>query len=366
MTGQESQAARHHGDDRGSGPGLGFMRNVAATAAVALAALCAVTPALPAAAVGSGGNGTFGLTPMPDKDGHAAPYFSMTVDPGHSAVGSALISNLGQSTEKLKVSRSTGVTAGNGGSAFSRPFLSCAGAGCWVTGVPAAVTLPAGMGEKLLFTVSVPPRTAPGQYLAGLTAEPAVRPLPVQVGSNGRTREKAVVIEQVTVGVAVTVGALSELKTRLVIPGVSGTTIGSTVRLGIGLKNTGQTFAHAAGTASCIAAGKRHSFPVIASTILPREAAVIAVNAPGLPAGATMPCSVRLRYGDGLTVTWAGLVTVPAPSRSRIIHTGPGAYSVVPASGIPPWAIALIIIGVLIVAALAVLLLRTRRRSAAR
>jgi hypothetical protein len=342
------------------------MRNVAATAVVALAALGTVIPARPAAAAGSGGNGTFGLTPMPDSDGHAAPYFSMTVAAGHSAVGSALISNLGQATEKLKVSRSTGVTAGNGGSAFSRPFQDCSGAGCWVTGVPAAVTLPAGMAEKLLFTVSVPPRTAPGQYLAGLTAEPAVKPRPVQVGSNGRTTEKAVVIEQVTVGVAVTVGSLSELKTRLAIPAVSGGRIGRTVRLGIGLANTGQTFTHAAGKASCIAAGKRHSFAVVAGTVLPRDHAVIAVNALGLPEGTTLPCTVRLGYGNGLTVTWAGLVTVPASPRNRIVHTGPGAYSVVPSAGIPPWAIALFIIGVLILGAVTVLLARPRRHGRAR
>jgi hypothetical protein len=225
------------------------------------------------------------------------------------------------------------------------------------------VTLAAGTGEKLQFRLHVPARTAHGQYLAGVTATPAARPQPVQVGSNGKAKASAVIIEQMTVGVAVTVG--SGLRTRLKIPGVSGEAVGSIARLNIRLDNTGQTFAHGAGKAACTVAGKSHSFTVVAPTVLPHDQAVIAVDAPGLPEGATMPCMVRLGYHDGLTASWAGSVTVPAPPRGRIIHTGPGAYSVVPAGGIPPWAIALLIVGVLVLAGMAVLLLRTRRRNLA-
>ena len=76
-----------------------------------------------------------------------------------------------------------------------------------------------------------------------------------------------------------------------------------------------------------------------------------------------MPCAVWIAYGDGLIVRWAGSVTVPAPPHVRIVHTGPGAYSVVPENGIPTWAIALIVIGALVLAALVVLLLRLRRHS---
>ena len=163
-------------------------------------------------------------------------------------------------------------------------------------------------------------------------------------------------------GVAVTVGSLSQLTTRLRIPGVSGEAIGPTARLNIELANTGQTFAHGTGKASCTVAGKRRSYAVVASTVLPHDQAVIAVNAPGLPEGVTMPCAVRLGYGRGLVVSWAGLVTVPVPPRARIIHTGPGAYSVIPAGGIPSWTIALLVVGGLVLAVMTVLLIQMRRR----
>jgi hypothetical protein len=332
-------------------------------AAVVLAALAVMAPVLPATAAPAGGNGQFGLTPVPDSAGRVAPYFMLTMAPGESVTDTALISNEGKVTEKLKLSRATGVTAGNGGSAFSREFQGCSGTGCWVGGLAGKVALPAGAVKRLPFTVRVPAGTPSGQYLAGLTVEAATPPPSVQVGSNGKATARAVIIQRVTVGVAVTVGVLSRMTTRLRIPDVTGQAIGPTARLNIGLANTGQTFAHGKGKASCTAAGRSRSFAVYAATVLPHDQAVIAVNAPGLPEGVTMPCTVWLGYGNGLIARWAGSVTVPAPPSGRIVHTGPGAYSVIPDNGIPTWAIALMAIGVLLLGAMAVVLLRLRRRS---
>jgi hypothetical protein len=338
-------------------------------AAVVVAALAVMTQVLPAAAAPAGGNGQFGLTPVPDSAGRVAPYFMLTMAAGKSVTDTALVSNEGKVAETLKLSRATGVTAGNGGSAFSREFQGCSGTGCWVSGLAGEVTLPAGAVKRLPFTVRVPAGTPWGQYLAGLTVEAAVPPPSVRVGSNGKASARAIIVRRVTVGVAVTVGVLSRMTTRLRIPGVSGQAIGPTARLNIGLANTGQTFAHGTGKASCTAAGRSRSFTVYASTVLPHDQAVIAVNAPGLPEGVAMPCAVWLGYGNGLIARWAGLVTVPAPPRTHIIHTGPGAYSVVPDAGIPGWAIALLVIGalLLLLAAIAVVLWwRHRRRRVTR
>jgi Bacterial protein of unknown function (DUF916) len=337
------------------------VHRAAVAAVVVVAALAVVTPALPAAAAPAGTNGQFGLTPVPDKTGRVAQYFTLTVAAGESVTDTALVSNTAKAAVTLKLSPATGVTAGNGGSAFKREFQKCSGTGCWVSDLPGEVTPPAGGAEMVPFTVRVPAGTPPGQYLAGLTVEAATPPPSVEVGSNGKATARAVIVDRVTVGVAVTVGVLSRMTTRLRIPGVSGAAIGPTARLNMELANTGQTFAHGTGQASCTAAGRSHSFAVYASTVLPHDQALIAVNAPGLPEGVTMPCAVWLSYGHGLIARWAGLVNVPAAPRTHVIHTGPGAYSVVPpASGIPTWAIALIVIGALVLAVLLALLLRLR------
>jgi hypothetical protein len=357
-----SRTVRHRHHDRGAGArGHRASRLAAAAALATLAIVAAAAPALPAAAVGTAGNGTFGLTPAPAADGRAAPYFTMNVSGGHSVAATAIIANLSQATEKLKISRSTGVTAANGGSAFTRSYQSCRGPGCWVASLPRTVTLPAGARETLPFTVRVPAGTRRRQYLAGITVELATAPPPVQVGSHGRSRASAIIIQQVTVGVAVTVGSLPRMTNRLVIPDVLGGAVGTIARLNIELANTGQRFAHGKGQASCTVAGTRRSFAVVASTVLPRDRAVIPVNARAIPEGSTVPCTVRIRYGNGLIATWSGSVTIPSPPHVRVIHTGQGAYSIVPAGGVPTWAIALLVLGLLILATAAALLLRRRR-----
>lgn len=340
-----------------SGIGRRWRQGLAACCLAAISVLSAAPPAV----AGGAGSVPFGLSPYPNGDGQTPAYFMLSVPAGHSVTASALISNPSHSAEKLILSRSTGVTAGNGGTSFSHAFGRCSGVGCWVTGLPATVTLPPGDGEKLDFTVTVPPGTPPGQYLAGLTAEAAAEPKPVRVRSEGKATGQVIILDQVTVGVAVTVGSLSELATRLEIPDAFTTVIGSIIRLNIDLANTGQTFAHGNGTASCGASRERRTYRFYASTVLPHERAVIAANLLGLKAmGTTVPCTVRISYSHGPTAVWSGLVTVPAASTSHVVRTGLGAYSVIPAGGIPAWATALIVIGILLLAAVVVLLVRVR------
>ena len=330
----------------------------------ALAAVPAAQAAQAATAIGTGSNGGFGLTPAPSSTGQVPPYFKMTLGAGQSGTGTAIISNPGKTSEKLKIGASLGVTAANSGSAFSGAFKPCTRSACWVTVTPSEVTLAGGTEEALSVSVHVPAGTGNGQYLAGLTATPAVNPAPVKVGTNGKkAAAQAIIVEQVTVGVAVTVGQLSQLTTRMQIPAVTGEAIGTTARLNIKLDNTGQTFAHGTGTAACTAGGTQHSYKAYADTILPGWSAEIAVNAPGLPEGSTVPCTVHITYGTNLVASWSGPVALPGAPKQRIVHTGPGSYSVVStsSSNLLPWLIAAIGVGIAILAVLAVLLWRRGR-----
>jgi hypothetical protein len=99
-------------------------------------------------------------------------------------------------------------------------------------------------------------------------------------------------------------------------------------------------------------------------TVLPGGRAVLPVNAPGLAAG-TITCAVRLRDPAGDRFTWSGQVRVPGRVHTRMVHVARGVYAALPQSTVPPWAIALMIIGALILATmLAQILLRRRRRPA--
>jgi len=330
-------------------------------AAAGLGALVAAFPVMAAGAIGTGGAESFGLNPAPLPDGQAEAYFNLVAGSGQSVTATVILSNLGHKTEKLKLSRSLGVTAANGGIGYSGASGPCSGPSCWLAGVGRTVTLGPGARERIRFTVRVPAGTPHRQYLAGITAELASSPKATVVGQHGKATAKAIIIKQVTVGVAVTVGNQSQLRNRLDIPGVSGQAIGTMPRLNVALRDTGQTFSGGTGQVSCTAAGRRHSFRIVTNTILPGDQAQIAVNALSLQEGTTVPCVVRVHYGQGQTVRWAGMVALPKTATARIVHTGPGAYSVIPHNGIPGWAIALMVVSGVAIAGVAVLLIRMYR-----
>jgi hypothetical protein len=316
----------------------------------------------PAAAIGIGGDTPIGMSPSALPNGQARSYFNLTVAAGQSTTDSVVVTNQGTRIETIKISPSLGVTSPQSGNAFEGYFKPCTSVGCWISGLPSKVTLPAGGSQTVPFTVNVPNGTAPKQYLAGITAQPNTTPKPVSVGSNGKAAAKAVIIHQIDIGVAVTVGNLALMTTALVIPTVTSTTVGSTLRLGVGIENQGQTFAKATGSAVCTSGGKQLTYPVNVDTVLPDQAAVVPVNTPGVAFGSSIPCVVSLTNGAGGAFHWTGTVSTPSTTPTTIIHTGPGVYTVVPVGGTPTWAIVLIVIGALVLIGIVALLLVIRRR----
>jgi hypothetical protein len=334
----------------------GVSRLLTLTAAIVTAA--AITGLGTASALGATGPGPFGITPVPTPAGQSRPYFDLTIAPGRSARDVVVITNGGTTAERLKIGTNAGLTAQNSGSAFGGLSARCSGAGCWVTGLPATVTLAPRTGRALGFTVTVPAGTRRAQYLAGISAELATPPAAVAVGKKGKSSAKVIIINEVTVGVAVTVGSRARLKTALAISAVTAGFVGSTPRLYIPVHNPGQTFVRATGTVSCRPPGHpSRSYRVIMETVLPGGGAVLPVNAPGLGSG-TMPCTVRLDDGASRPVVRSGIVTLAATSHEVFVNTGNGVYAQLPDRGVPAWAIALIVMGALVLAALTRLILK--------
>ena len=327
-----------------------------------LVAVAGTTTANPVRASDPVAGGAFGLTPSPSPAGQPRSYFDLAVSPGESVQDTVIVTNTEATAEDLSISVAGGITAATSGTAYQRPSGACAGPTCWVTGLPPTLSLAPHERRILAFRVAVPDRTAPAQYLAGITAEPAARPAGVKVGSNGQASAEAIIVNKVTTGVAITVGPLSRMRTALTLAQVTGTWIGSTPRLLIPVSNNGQTFARATGTISCDTDAERHSYLVIMQTVLPSGHATLPVNAPDLHSG-QLPCTVHLDDNTGHSVSWSGIVDLPATTQVKIIHNGNGVYTALPASTIPLWAITLTVIGVLILAALlALLVLHIRRR----
>lgn len=331
--------------------------------ALTVAGTLGLVPIASASAIGIGGQSGFGVAPTQLPDGQARPYFTESVASGHSAVDTAVITNRGSKTLALVVSASTGITAVNSGSSYYGSFKPCVGTGCWVSGLPTTVTLAPGETTVMPFTVTVPAGTGPGQYLAGITAKPAVAPPPVIVGSNGRSTAQAVIVDEVSVGVAVNVGDPSQFASNLRIDTITSGAVATLPRLFVHIHNGGQTFLKSHGTVTCTDNGKRTTFPVASDTVLPSGGAVLVVNAPGLEFGSVADCEAILAYGTGLNATWIGTVTMPAiTTPPKIVHVGPGVYAQIPAQGTSVWVIVLIVVGALVLLALLGVLFALWRR----
>jgi hypothetical protein len=329
--------------------------------AASLTALIGTTPA-PAQASPAGA-WPFGLIATPTPTGTPRPYFNLTIRPGQSATDHAIIANQGRNTERLRVLVSKGVTAANSGSAYETPPGRCSGADCWVSGLPSAVTLPPGGRRLLTFRVQVPRQTPPSQYLTGITATPYARPHPVKVGGRGRSSAKAIIIDQVTVGVAITVGNYSTLRGALKLGPVTAGWIGPTPRLYLPVRNTGQRFERAGGHITCRTGQSHRRYRVIMETVLPGGRAVLPVNARGLTSG-SLACTARLTTADHTTfASWSGTVRLLSAVRQKVYHPADGVFVALPSQTMPAWAIALFIVGGLILAAMVLLVIRTRRKA---
>ena len=214
------------------------------------------------------------------------------------------------------------------------------------------------------FEVNVPAGTADKQYLAGITVRPAQAPAAVKVGSGHGATAQAVVINEVTVGVAVTIG--KHLHTELGIDDVTGGVTGTTSLLDVKVTDRGQTFVHGSGEAVCTGSKGALYFPVGANSVLPGDSGTVQVTAAGLPAGDS-DCTVTIAYGDGSdSATWHGTVTVPAGQVVKRVEVAPGVYAAVPENHLPTWALILIVAGGVVITALlvVVIVLLVRRRRA--
>lgn len=301
----------------------------------------------------------------PAPAGHAArPSFTYTLSSGASANDRLIVTNTSHRPEALKIFLTTGTTAANSGDAYVTG-KSCNGLSCWIHGLPTAVQLPPKARKVVPFTISVPSGARRRQYLAGITLRPASAPAPAASGSHNGISTHVVIIRELTIPIAVTVGDLATLRSGLVISSVRASTTAGTIL--VSERNVGETFVRARGQAVCVGGHRTFAYPLSSAMVLPGDSATLTIGAPGLTRGATYRCRATLDYGGASTAAWRGFVKVPTNGPPKIVQTGPHTFSAVPKSHIPRWAIALIAAGgavVLALLAVIVLLLRRRPRAA--
>ena len=123
-----------------------------------------------------------------------------------------------------------------------------------------------------------------------------------------------IIVQQVSVGVAVTVGQPVRLRAKMDIIGVTAGWIGTLVRLSVNVRNDGQRFTKGTGHITCQLDGTTRTYPVDMDTVLPGGGAALQVNGTGMHTG-TWLCTVALKDSPAGTAAWTGEVVIPPRGR---------------------------------------------------
>jgi hypothetical protein len=311
------------------------------------------------AANGTATTGSFSVVPIGAPGGLS--YFQFELAPGAAAHGSVAIVGQGAGAVPVDVFAAQGVTAiGSGDAYVAPPQGHCAGASCWISGLPGPLTVTGGQRDTVSFTVDVPPGTPSGQYLAGVGVQEAA---PSTTSTTKPTKGPSAVTtieRQVVIGVEVTVG--SGYPDVLRIKKVTGTRIGNSAGVVITEAEVGRTIEHPKGAVVFGRGPTGRSFPAVSGTVLAGGVTGLRVLTTGVKPG-TYAASAYLDYDNGEKVArWSGTITIPKPTPSKPVSIPPHSRVVVVSKGWPGWLVGLVIgAGALLLLTIVLLLWALRR-----
>lgn len=321
-------------------------------------AVTVVAVPVPAAAQATG-SGCLTVHAGPQAPAAGASYFQLRVAPGQTVTQLLVLANPQGYQCRVELDASYGKTAINSGDTYPLVEHGCWRTSCWLSGLPATVTLPARSRVDVPFRVTVPAHAGPGEYLAGILARPGgsprspPRPLGSTVG--------AVVKTSVGIGVAVVVPG--PLRPRLSIPSVTLGTSGGVPVLSVVERDNGNTWEHPVGGATIVSGpGRPLRLGLSSSTVLPGDSATLTLGVAGAPRGAH-PTRVVLWYADRTKqAVWHGVIDYPI---TKVASSSPsGSEVVVTAVKTPWWAftVAIVLGGLVVMAGLAMLIFLLGRR----
>ena len=194
------------------------LRPAAMLASLAGMVVLALGLAPPAVAAPRSASGGPGVNPLGSPGNSASPRwasahrFQLAIAPGHAITAEFIVASW-PAAQTLTLGHATGITAGNAAVPTCRPAAMLR-TGCWVTTCRAASAGPRAKSVCHLSGAS-PPGTRPGQYLTGIAAGSATESARCRLAPTAWSGALAVIDNTVTLGVAVTVGNLPDLVSRL-------------------------------------------------------------------------------------------------------------------------------------------------------
>lgn len=254
----------------------------------------------------------FGLVPGADPATTAKGYFVYTLKEGDEAAGMVRVKNPGSEPVTVKLAPVDGITAQTGGSAFTAPDTPPTHVGAWVHLKQPSVTVAPGDGALVPFTITLPSGTAPGQYLAGISAY--IHATPQVVADIGAKQVGASITLQTRYVIGIEVDVPGDWEPSLQITNAHALEQPSGTRLGIDLRNDGDTLLEPEGTVTLTdATGKTLLLaPIKLGTIVTGTDVTYPVAWPGVPLAGDYGVAVELTYAGGHVARYDGTLSVSA------------------------------------------------------
>src|SRR5439155_7226148 len=102
--------------------------------------------------------------------------FRLAMRPGAVEHQTILVANPEPYPCSVTLEAAGGETAVNSGDTYPVTAAACAETGCWLTGLPATISIPPHGRRDVHFGISVPASAAGGEYLAGVVVRPTDPP----------------------------------------------------------------------------------------------------------------------------------------------------------------------------------------------
>jgi len=255
-------------------------------------------------------------TPAPGSAVGPGHYFVLPIAPGQSMTQQIRIGNNNDHQVQVDIGAVDAYTSSTTGAVYNTPDTPVARTARWIVVSVPTITLAPKQGRDISFTVDVPKGTAPGQYLAAVSADV---PLPPDASHGAPAGPRAAGISiglQPQRVVAVEIDVPGPRSPKLAVTGVDPGVTPRGLTLGLHIVNQGNAFAHGSGVVRVADTNTDYAFKI--DTFVPGTAIVYPAPWTKTVVAGLHHVEVDLTYEGGRRATWNGTVNVAGDAATQL------------------------------------------------
>jgi hypothetical protein len=296
---------------------MGRVRNRVAAVMTTVALVASVGVVLGASPAAAATKGTDTVTASAAPGSTLAPhshYYRLSAAPGASVTQTVHLINKNKHAIDVRIAGLDGYTSDATGAAYTTPNRNAKRVGTWIVVATPELTLQPGEARDVSFTLRVPPKTQPGEYLGAVGMWVPLQSSSTTVPGGNHA------------GFAVTLQGERVIAVEVVVPGPSHASLAVSnvkpvagpdgLRLMVAIANTGNAFTKGNGVVTV--ADTKLNFPFQIDTFVSHTAINFRVPWTQTVVPGDHQVSVRLTYDGDRVTTWNGTITIAGSLQKQL------------------------------------------------